>query len=84
MYEYECVEDIPDFDILVWAESFQDVLRRNTHGAKPVQDGLVKPANSSKLGLNLFGNCMLMDGLSQKRHGQEHTYVERVVVPAQS
>lgn len=48
-----CMEDIPDFDILVRAESFQDVLRRDTHGAKPVQDRLVEPADSSKLGLDL-------------------------------
>ena len=45
--------DIPDFDILVRPVRLQNVLRRDTHGAETMEDGLVEATNCSELGLDL-------------------------------
>lgn len=58
----------PNFDICVRPERFQDVLCRNSHETQAMQNGLIKPADSGKLGKDLEVLHELLCALSISRY----------------
>lgn len=71
---------LPDFNILVRTIGLEDMFSGDTHGAKAMQDGPVKPSNCSKFGKDLVVLETLISGSRQHILNFVDTYMQWIAV----